>query len=193
MGTSARAAKIKLILFDVDGVLTDGKIVLHGDGTESKRFDIREYSNASSIKSHFALSFDFQPIPKGDDFKGLPAQQLSKLADMINTKSEQQMENAMQDVWARLYKAVSHMHDRLSTPDRSFHDTMVSNMRDLTALLKHLNVVNNLDIEKIRVYLDKFICPHDAKDLRTKSMLRKQVATHAKNVLDKMAKIAGAK
>jgi len=39
---SARAAAIKLVLFDVDGVLTDGKILLHGDGTESKQFDIKD-------------------------------------------------------------------------------------------------------------------------------------------------------
>ncbi len=40
--TDERAAKIKLILFDVDGVLTDGKILLHPDGTESKQFDIKD-------------------------------------------------------------------------------------------------------------------------------------------------------
>jgi 3-deoxy-D-manno-octulosonate 8-phosphate phosphatase (KDO 8-P phosphatase) len=37
-----KAAVIKLLLFDVDGVLTDGKILLHPDGTESKRFDIKD-------------------------------------------------------------------------------------------------------------------------------------------------------
>jgi 3-deoxy-D-manno-octulosonate 8-phosphate phosphatase (KDO 8-P phosphatase) len=37
-----RASKIKLLLFDVDGVLTDGKILLHADGTESKQFDIKD-------------------------------------------------------------------------------------------------------------------------------------------------------
>jgi 3-deoxy-D-manno-octulosonate 8-phosphate phosphatase (KDO 8-P phosphatase) len=37
-----RAAKIRLVLFDVDGVLTDGKILLHADGTESKVFDIKD-------------------------------------------------------------------------------------------------------------------------------------------------------
>jgi 3-deoxy-D-manno-octulosonate 8-phosphate phosphatase (KDO 8-P phosphatase) len=36
------ARRIKLILFDVDGVLTDGKILMHADGTESKRFDIKD-------------------------------------------------------------------------------------------------------------------------------------------------------
>lgn len=37
-----RARQIRLLLFDVDGVLTDGKILLHADGTESKTFDIRD-------------------------------------------------------------------------------------------------------------------------------------------------------
>jgi 3-deoxy-D-manno-octulosonate 8-phosphate phosphatase (KDO 8-P phosphatase) len=37
-----KAEKIKLLLFDVDGVLTDGKILLHADGTESKQFDIKD-------------------------------------------------------------------------------------------------------------------------------------------------------
>ena len=38
----AKAARISLLLFDVDGVLTDGKILLHPDGTESKQFDIKD-------------------------------------------------------------------------------------------------------------------------------------------------------
>ena len=39
---TSKAAKIRLILFDVDGVLTDGKIVMHADGSESKVFDIKD-------------------------------------------------------------------------------------------------------------------------------------------------------
>lgn len=37
-----RARKVRLLLLDVDGVLTNGKILLHHDGTESKQFDIRD-------------------------------------------------------------------------------------------------------------------------------------------------------
>lgn len=42
MGSTTGAANIKLVLFDVDGVLTDGKILLHADGSESKQFDIKD-------------------------------------------------------------------------------------------------------------------------------------------------------
>ena len=37
-----RPSRIRLLLFDVDGVLTDGRILLHGDGSESKQFSIRD-------------------------------------------------------------------------------------------------------------------------------------------------------
>jgi 3-deoxy-D-manno-octulosonate 8-phosphate phosphatase (KDO 8-P phosphatase) len=39
-----KAARVRLVLFDVDGVLTDGKVLLHADGTESKMFDIKDGS-----------------------------------------------------------------------------------------------------------------------------------------------------
>ncbi|MGH9411889.1 MAG: KdsC family phosphatase [Vicinamibacterales bacterium] len=33
---------LRLLLFDVDGVLTDGSIIVNADGTESKQFNIRD-------------------------------------------------------------------------------------------------------------------------------------------------------
>src|SRR5918997_235698 len=42
MALHDKASRIRLLLFDVDGVLTDGVIVMHADGSESKRFHIRD-------------------------------------------------------------------------------------------------------------------------------------------------------
>lgn len=41
-GVQKKAAKIRLILLDVDGVLTDGGIILDDRGVEAKRFDVRD-------------------------------------------------------------------------------------------------------------------------------------------------------
>ena len=38
----SKAKKIKLLLLDVDGVLTDGGIVMDNRGEEIKRFDVRD-------------------------------------------------------------------------------------------------------------------------------------------------------
>lgn len=37
-----RAARIALVIFDVDGVLTDGRIVIDADGAETKQFHVRD-------------------------------------------------------------------------------------------------------------------------------------------------------
>lgn len=39
---AARAVRVRLLLLDVDGVLTDGTILLEGGGRESKSFSIRD-------------------------------------------------------------------------------------------------------------------------------------------------------
>jgi 3-deoxy-D-manno-octulosonate 8-phosphate phosphatase (KDO 8-P phosphatase) len=41
-GAEERAAKVRLLLLDVDGVLSDGGILYDGDGRESKRFHVRD-------------------------------------------------------------------------------------------------------------------------------------------------------
>jgi 3-deoxy-D-manno-octulosonate 8-phosphate phosphatase (KDO 8-P phosphatase) len=42
MTVEAKASRVRLLLFDVDGVLTDGTVVMHADGSESKGFHIRD-------------------------------------------------------------------------------------------------------------------------------------------------------
>jgi 3-deoxy-D-manno-octulosonate 8-phosphate phosphatase (KDO 8-P phosphatase) len=39
---ASRAGRVRLLLLDVDGVLTDGTITIAGDGSEAKRFDIKD-------------------------------------------------------------------------------------------------------------------------------------------------------
>jgi hypothetical protein len=153
-----------------------------------KRFDAREYPNVSSIRSHFDLSFDFQPIPQGDDFKGLPQVQLDALARKINDNTQKQAENAMQEVWIRLYDVVSKMAERLSTADKLFHNTLVQNVRDTARLLAHLNVTNDPKVEALRKKVEKHLCQHDPKELRENLTIRTQVAAHAASIIQEMNK-----
>lgn len=51
------AKKVALIVLDVDGVLTDGKIVINGDGIESKNFFVRDgLAVAEAVKAGFKVA-----------------------------------------------------------------------------------------------------------------------------------------
>jgi 3-deoxy-D-manno-octulosonate 8-phosphate phosphatase (KDO 8-P phosphatase) len=48
--SAAAYAAIKLVIFDVDGVLSDGGIYLDAHGAESKRFDVRDGSGMAFLR-----------------------------------------------------------------------------------------------------------------------------------------------
>ncbi len=153
------------------------------------RFDPREYPNVSAIRTHFGLSFDFQPIPAGDDFKGLAATQCEALADALNRRTATMLENAMQDAWVRLHEVVSHAAERFSSPDKMFHYTLVEKLRDTVKLLKHLNVTGDKRIEYVRKFVEKNLTMHGVTEIKEDAALRKQLgaaAHHALNMMKEM-------
>lgn len=46
----ARVERVKLVVLDVDGVMTDGRLFYHDDGTESKAFDVRDGHGTKMLK-----------------------------------------------------------------------------------------------------------------------------------------------
>ncbi len=46
----ARVERVKLVALDVDGVMTDGRLIYNDDGTESKTFDVRDGHGTKMLK-----------------------------------------------------------------------------------------------------------------------------------------------
>jgi hypothetical protein len=155
-----------------------------------KRFDITEYPHPDTIRAHFALSFDFQPIPQGHDFKGLPDAQCQALANALQNKTKQMVENAMQDLWVRAAEAVGRMAERLSHPDKLFHYTLVENVRTVAKQLKHLNVTGDARVQELQQFIELYLCKHEVDELRKSPTLRAKVGAHAKDAVAKMQTLA---
>jgi 3-deoxy-D-manno-octulosonate 8-phosphate phosphatase (KDO 8-P phosphatase) len=46
----ARVERVRILVLDVDGVMTDGRLIYHDDGTESKAFDVRDGHGIKMLK-----------------------------------------------------------------------------------------------------------------------------------------------
>ena len=149
-------------------------------------FDIRQYPTSEEIEGYFDLEFEFMPVPAGADYKGLPQQQIAALAGKLNKSMQQCMENAARDVWSRAYAVIERMHERLTNPKHMFHDTLVSNVKELAALLAHLNPTNNPRIEDVRQRMEKDLCRFEPEVLRKDLMKRALVARLAGDLLTEM-------
>lgn len=154
-------------------------------------FDITQYPTSAEIKNYFDLEFEFHPVPQGADYKGLPQQQISALANKLNKSMHQCMENALRDIWQRTYSRVQKMQERLGNPKHTFHDTLVSNIRELVALLEHLNATRDPRIEKVRQQIEANLCRFEADDLRKDVTKRSLTAKLAGEILQDMEATAG--
>jgi len=145
-----------------------------------------DYPSVDDLEQMFALDFEFNPIPEGVDFKGLPAQQAARLAEALDKSKRACMENAMRDVWVRMHDVVFKMVERLNDPKKLFHDTLVTNVRETADLLKHLNAVNDPNIEAIRKRIEEDLCQSEPAQLRENLSKRALVARLARDILDSM-------
>jgi len=150
------------------------------------RFDPAEYPNPASIRQHFDLSFDFHPIPIGDDFMGLADQQIAKLSHTLQKRNRVMLENAMQETWKRCYELVEQAADRFGTPDALFHYTLIEKLKDASYSLKNLNVTGDPCIEKVRATIAKHLTMHDAAAIRGDDALRARLGQIAKACLKEM-------
>lgn len=149
-------------------------------------FDPTEYPLPCEIRSHFDLAFDFMPIPAGSSFKGLPQQQLDALARKLNESTLQMAENAMQDMWTKLYTAVSKMAERLSDPEKKFHYTLVDNIREAVQYVGHLNVLDDKRVEEVRTLVQQHLCNETVEVLRDNLSVRSKVAARAVEIMERM-------
>ncbi len=149
-------------------------------------FDIKQYPTSAEIKDYFDLEFEFMPVPQGADYKGLPQQQIGALANKLNKSMQQCMENAMRDIWSRTYSKVQKMAERLGDPKNIFHDTLVSNIRELASLLEHLNAVKDPKIENLRKQIEANLCRFEPDELRKDLTKRALTAKLASEILEDM-------
>ena len=152
-------------------------------------FDFAQYPQPSVIDKMFDLSWDFLPIPIGEDFDGVALQQAEKLAMAVNAKTKTMLENAMHDAWKRLDEDVRHAYSSLSNPNARFHYTLVDKLREHASMLTHLNVTKDQRIEAIRAEIEKKLCRWDVKEIRKDDALRATMAESAKAILGQMEAI----
>lgn len=153
-------------------------------------FNQNEYPAPSAIDAHFALEFDFEPIPTGGDYQGLQDAQVEKLAGALERKTKKRLENAMQDAWKRLYDDVERAATALSNPDAMFHYTLFEKLVDHASMLSHLNVTKDTHIEGIRLRVKSELTMHDVKDIRKDDALRKLLGEKATAIFNDMKEYA---
>ena len=146
------------------------------------------YPSVDEVRARFRVGFDFEPIPAGSSFQGLPDDMLEQLSRGLKAKQERMVAAATSAMWEAVRERVQHIVAKLSDPEARFHASTVENVRELIMLLPGWNVAGDERasevVEDIRAMLDGV----GAKDLRDDNVARQSTAAKGQAIADKLSR-----
>lgn len=151
-------------------------------------FNPSDYPTSETIRGKFGFKLDYKPLPDAGDFRiSIMREEMDQLREHLNSRVAEAEQEAVRDLARRMAKPLANMVNRLSDPDSNFHDTLVSNLREITDLIPRLNVTGDPEIEAVRQRIQSELCGVDASLLRDNQIVRTSTARKAQEVLSQLS------
>lgn len=158
-------------------------------------FNRAEFPLASEIRTKFAFSFDYLPVPASGDLRvDIGAQAQEELRARLEHMAVVRVEKAMAEINEKLSTHLRRMADRLTTdtkPDtgegtvRRFTDTLVSGALELCDLVADYNVTGDKTLAQARTMLESALTGVTAQTLRDDPAKREDVRSAVNDILNK--------
>lgn len=147
-----------------------------------------DYPPVRELRHRFYVRLDIDAITTSNDFRvAIDADHIARVKEQMESAAEQRVQQAMQSVWRRMAETLSYFHARMSDPDAVFRDSTVTNLAELIDLIPGLNVLDDPQIEEIRVMLKSSLGGISAKEIRKDPAFRQELADQADEIKSKMA------
>ena len=160
-------------------------------------FNRAEFPLASEIRTKFAFSFDYLPVPASGDLRvDIGTQAQEELRARLEHMAVVRVENAMAEINEKLSTHLRRMADRLTTdtkPDtgeevaRRFTDTLVSGALELCDLVADYNVTGDKTLAQARTMLESALNGVTAQTLRDDPAKREDVRSAVNDILNKFS------
>jgi hypothetical protein len=139
----------------------------------------------SDIRDRFQFSTSFSPVPTANDFRvNLSAEHIDYIKADITARITARQADAVKDVWGRVRKVVSKIHEQTNDEDRKIYDSVIENARELIELLPALNLTNDPNLAAIEQDVRALLVPPDR--LRQDKRLRADTAKAADAILARL-------
>lgn len=148
-----------------------------------------DYPSQDELAKMFRCKVTVMPVPSSGDFR---VELDQNEIDEFNSKMREVEANALKDAYSRLSEVISKATARLSDKDAKFKDSLIENVKDLVAIMPHLNIMGDNQLTALTTEVDQVIGKVDAEVMRNNLTDRETVANKLKAIEDKMSVFMGA-
>jgi hypothetical protein len=138
-----------------------------------------DYPTTENLHSKFSFRLTYIPLPDAGDWRiNIQNEAMDELKAHYETYYQNQLGQAMQDVWRRTYDALSRMSERLDYADHEqkkvFRDSLVDNVAEMVELLRVCNVSGDVQMAAMADNLEEAMRGVTPDALREDEWLRRE-------------------
>jgi hypothetical protein len=153
-------------------------------------YSAEDYPSAEEVRTKFGFRLVFSPVPESGDFRlDLPKQELDEMRQQYDAAFDTRLADAMREPWERLKDMLDNMTKKLGTSledtdtKTRWHETFITNARDMCQMLTHLNVTKDPQLEAARKQLENAIRGVDIEDIKEDVTARSVMKDKLDNLL----------
>ena len=137
------------------------------------------------------MDMQVMPVPNNDFRVNIADEELERIHDEVEARVKQAGQQAMQDVWQRLYDKVKHLADKLNDPKAVFRDSTVNHLVDICEMLPRLNVMDDPNLEAMRQEVEGKLSGLSKDSVVMSPTFRQTKIDEANDIAAKMAAFMG--
>ena len=153
--------------------------------------DKRKLPTVEELKYKFAVTLNVFPLPSMKDFRvGNNEEEKAEILKQAEESMQEASKRMMGNVWGQFSGLVGKIEERLSSPDKKFHDTLITNLIEFCIDLPKMNLTDDVELEDVRKEVIEKLCRMKPDTLRHDKAERKVAAKEAKKLVEKMSAYA---
>jgi hypothetical protein len=150
-------------------------------------FNANDYPSSRALRSKFYVNLDIDAVTTSNDFRvKLDQKELERIKTQMVDGMQERLGRAMASVWERLSETLTHFANKMDG-DEIFRDSTVKNLSEIVDMLPDLNILNDPDLEQIRLDIKHKLTGYEPNELRKDKETRAEVAEEAKRIMDSMS------
>ena len=150
-----------------------------------KLFDPADYPEPYEVREMFGYRLVFSPIAESSDFRlDAPQQELEEVKRGYEESFNARLATTLREPWNRLHEVLSGISSKLGSESSKYQDDrFITNARSMCAMLTHLNVTKDPELEKARKQLEAALVGANVETLKDNSHAREEMKTSVDDIL----------
>lgn len=152
-------------------------------------FNPDDYPSVEELRHKFEYKLVFSPVPEAGDFRlDVSHEDLAEMRTQYEQSYNSRLNDAMQEAWGRLHNVLTTISEKLTdnkdpNAKKRYHDTLLGNANELCAMLTHLNVTNDPELERARRSLEGVLVGASMESIKGSSHARADLKSKVDDVL----------